>query len=321
VPLARLYTPVLRSSDPFSVNVEIAQFGDGALSNAKPYWKVVDLNGKTAAQGDWPARDIPIGKNIPLGKVELDLAKIAAPMQYKLVVGLQGMKVENDWNFWVYPAEVDTTAPADVLVSSDWKEASAKLAAGGKVLFVPPVSSLDNTSPPLNNVPFFWNRLMNPSRTGEAMLGLLCQDKHPALAEFPTQGWCDWEWNELVRGVHAVNIEKAPKELTPIVQAIDDWSRNYKLGVVFECNVGSGRLMVCSIDLIKDVDHRASARQLRKSLLTYMAKDSFQPKVTLTSAQADALWPGASAPLPAPAPQALPGDIQEGPNTPRRGAR
>ena len=40
-----------------------------------------------------------------------------------------------------------------------------------------------------------------------------------------------------------------PRELKPIVWAIDDWNRNWKLGVIFECNVGAGKLLVSAINL------------------------------------------------------------------------
>jgi hypothetical protein len=89
--------------------------------------------------------------------------------------------------------------------------------------------------------------------------------------------------------------------------------------VVFECKVGGGRLMVCAPDIQNDLDARPVARQLRHSLLDYMATDRFRPKVALTADQAKALWPvaGATGASPAPAPQALPGDILENPAAPR----
>ncbi len=34
------------------------------------------------------------------------------------------------------------------------------------------------------------------------------------------------------------------EELEPVVWAIDDWNRNYKLGLIFECAVGDGKLLV-----------------------------------------------------------------------------
>ena len=68
--------------------------------------------------------------------------------------------------------------------------------------------------------------------------------------------------------------------LEPIVQPIDDWYRSWKLGLLFECAVGAGRLMVCSVDLDSG---RAGASSLKASLVRYMAGDAFAPKVQVTS--------------------------------------
>jgi len=151
----------------------------------------------------------------------------------------------------------------------------------------------------MKNVPVFWNIQMtvrppaNPIAKFDAMLGLLCETNSPALAEFPTEPNCDWQWTQLVNNVRSVNLTTAPRELKPIVWAIDDWNRNWKLGVIFECNVGPGRLLVSAINL--DSDRGGSElQQLRRSLLDYMAGEKFKPTATLTPEQAGSLWAGGS---------------------------
>jgi hypothetical protein len=73
-------------------------------------------------------------------------------------------------------------------------------------------------------------------------------------------------------------LDKLPPELRPIVQVVPDWFRPQRLGLVFEANVGKGKLLVCSIDLEEDLASRPVARQLRHSLLQYVASDNFEPK-------------------------------------------
>ena len=112
-------------------------------------------------------------------------------------------------------------------------------------------------------------------------LGLLCDPKHPALAGFPTAFFQDWQWNEIVTRAQGTVLDSLPKDLRPIVQVIDDWNTNRKLGLVWECRVGRGKLLVCSADLAKDLETLPAARQLRASLLGYMAGKSFSPKVAV----------------------------------------
>jgi hypothetical protein len=279
VPLARLTKRVFNTDETLEAEVEVAHYGAAHFINAVPTWKVVDARGRVAASGRWPAQMIPIGKNTSLGHVSVDLSKLPAPRQYKLVVGISGTAAENDWNFWLYPSDAERDAPRDVLITRSWDEAEAKLAEGGKVLYIPRRADLDWTSPPLDDVPVFWNRLMGPA--WGRMLGLLSDTRHPALAAFPTEANFDWQWADIVRGARAVNLDRLPRALEPIVWAIDDWNRNYKLGLVFECRVGRGRLLVSGADLESSLDTRPAARQLRRSLLAYMASPRFRPAVAV----------------------------------------
>jgi hypothetical protein len=325
VPLARMHNYVYRTTDPFNIPVEIANFSDSPIKNAAPFWKIIDLGGTTVAQGTLPVRDIPIGKNIPLGDITADLSKLTAPAEYRLAVVLPSapdvVPIENDWNFWLYPAQLNTPAPADLLITDNWTDAQGRLAAGGKVLFTPPANMLDATCPPLATLPIFWNRVMNNTGGNLAavgFLGLLVDSKNPALAEFPTENFCDWQWTDIIDNVRAINIENAPPELQPAVQAIDDWNRGFKLGVIFECNVGKGKLLVSAINL-QGTLQSSVARQLRHSLLDYASSDKFNPNLTLTTEQADALWPSTrppgykppAMPTASTMPGANPGDLVE----------
>ena len=47
-------------------------------------------------------------------------------------------------------------------------------------------------------------------------------------------------------------------------------------------HVGSGKLLICSADLAKDLGKRPAALQLRESLLSYMAGKRFNPKVAVS---------------------------------------
>ncbi|CAN7263149.1 discoidin domain-containing protein [Pseudoduganella sp. LjRoot289] len=284
VPLARLGKRVYTGDQALTAEVEIAHFGALPLANAQPYWKLVDAAGKVAAGGELPRKDIPIGKNISLGTVQAALSPLPAPAAYRLVVGLRGTDAENDWNIWVYPAAALPAAePADVLVTQSWPAAEAGLKAGGKVLYLPRAADLDWTSPPLDTVPVFWNRLMNPA--WGRMLGVWVDHRHAALAQFPTEAFNDWQWTELVAGTRALNMDKLPPGLQPIVQPVDDWNRNFKLGLLFEARVGNGKLMVASVDLERDLDRRVVARQLRKSVLDYMAGAAFDPQTAMEPSQ------------------------------------
>lgn len=291
VALARLKERVFTTSETLEAPVEVANYSSTALNDTESEWVIYDTKNNEVARGSLSTTNIPIGKNFSLGKISADLSKLPAPAAYKLAVFIQvpsvrsTLPISNDWNFWLYPAQISDSVPQEILVTSSWPDAENKLSAGGKVLFIPHNADLDWSSPPLARVPVFWNALMGP--TWARMLGLWCDTKHPALAKFPTEANCDWQWSELLRNTRAVNLDHLPKTLQPIVSAIDDWNRNYKLGLIFEARVGAGRLLVCSADL--NGNSSPVARQLRRSLLDYMAGEKFQPKTEISPADFESL--------------------------------
>lgn len=314
VPLARMPKRIYTTAESFEAEVELAHFGAGPLENTLVVWRIDDA--PPLAKGEWPRSNYPVGKNIPVGRISVGLTK-AGIGEHKLTVtvgpadlfdsltgkirpGPNAKKgttyFENQWGFFVYPERVpdefqgSSACPLsqsrDIFITRSWDEAEKKLARGGKVLFVPRPVDLDWNSPPLDRVPVFWNRQMGPA--WGRMLGLSIGSKDAkgySLAYFPTQDYFDWRWAPIITNVRAINLDNLPAMLEPMVWAIDDWNRNYKLGVIFECAVGNGKLLVSAIDVSNENDSNPVSRQLRYSLLNYMSTDCFQPNVSVSTGE------------------------------------
>jgi len=291
VPLARLIKRTFTTTDKLEVSVDVAHFAAAPLTNASITCIIENAAGHDLVSEKRAPKFLPVGRTAGMETFPLDLSPLPAPALYHLVVAVsEGERIlnANHWNFWLYPTQISSEPSKDVFVTSSWSEAEAKLATGGKVLFLPRNADLDWSSPPLDNLPVFWNRLMSPQ--WGRMLGLWCDTKHPALAGFPTEANCDWQWTQITKGTRAINVGKLPRELKPIIAAVDDWNRNWKLAPIFEAKVGKGKLLVCSFDISTKLDERVVARQLRRSLLDYAASRTFQPSVAVTSEQMRGLW-------------------------------
>jgi hypothetical protein len=126
----------------------------------------------------------------------------------------------------------------------------------------------------------FWSYLWRTTRNDSTM-GLLCDPANPALKDFPTDFYSGWQWAELANSSRAFVINDTPPDYRPIVQGIDDFHRAWKLGHVIEGRVGPGRIILSGFDLTTDLDKRVVARQLRRSLLDYMAGSDFKPFLEL----------------------------------------
>ena len=323
VPLARFPRYVFITTERLEVPVEVAHYGAEPMEDGKGVWTIDDTVG-----GEWDAKTILIGKNFELGNIPLDFSKLK-PGAHKLTVTLAPSNFfepitrkivmrpnvirgstyfQNSWTFYVYPppevtAQMSTDPPldslceksrmTDVLVTNSWEAAETKLASGGKVLFSPRSNDLDWASPPLDVVPIFWNRQMMPA--WGRMLGLwVKQDsgrsKDHMLDYFVTRDHYDWQWAEIVRGARAINLDRLPADLEPVVWAIDDWNRNYKLGILFEGAVGNGKLLVSAIDVTNERTANPVLAQLRRALLVYMKGDCFQPYITVTRGEMRSLF-------------------------------
>jgi hypothetical protein len=287
VPLARMPKRILKNDETFSAQVEIAHFGARDLAAPQPLWRLRDTSGRIVASGALANAPVLTGVQNPVGEIRVPLAQFTRPTKLNLEVtdARQPVLYANDWDLWVYPARVATEAPREVMVAEELNDAALTwLQKGGKVLLAPPVARikgdrLGRIRMGLSSI--FWNTAWT-ARQAPHTLGILCDPKHPALREFPTDAHSNWQWWELLSRSHPFIINDTPANFRPVVHAIDDWVTNRKLALVFEARVGSGALLACAMDITNDLDTRPVACQLRRSLMDYMAGPAFRPAQELS---------------------------------------
>jgi hypothetical protein len=183
--------------------------------------------------------------------------------------------VENRWRIWVYPDATVEPEPAGVLMTRILDDsAMRRLGEGGKVLLLAHGLKNSRTSPGrFESV--YWSAGWWGNRFSS--LGILCDPAHPALAEFPTEKWSDWQWRDLCQGATTFDLKDFPRGFRPIVQPVPDFHYNALLGQVLEARVGNGSLVVCGYDLSGNLDQRPAARQFRRSLFRYVGSGAFRP--------------------------------------------
>jgi hypothetical protein len=280
VPLARMTGRVWTSDQLFSAAIDVSQHGGRDLTGTVVEWTLRSDAGQTIGEGRWTDVSLPRGGLRKVGRLECSLSAVRRASRLTLAVSIPGTPYANDWQIWVYPPILDTAPAEEVLVTRTLDDqAEAQLKKGGKVLLLPLQSAIDgDTSGSFE--PVFWNRLWFPTQEVHT-LGLLCKPQHPALAAFPTDTHSNWQWWDLCKRSKPIILDGLPAELSPIVQSIDDWNTCRKLGLVFEAQVEQGKLVVSAIDLVKDLEVRPVARQLRYSLLQYMSGEQFAPATSV----------------------------------------
>jgi hypothetical protein len=269
VPLLRMKKRIWITTETFSADAEIAHFGPAPIPNAVITWSINEPGGPEVASGKFPSRTIPIGSGIQLGKIELPLADVRMPAQLSVTVSVKDTPYTNNWDIWVY-SDVPYWAPPEGIIIADClnDQVIKALDAGKSVLLKPPLEEIDSDIP-AGFTTIFWNTQWTRKQPPHT-LGLLCNPKHPALSKFPTEFHSNWQWWDLVTKSKFMVLDDFPPDLHPIVQVIDDWNTNRKLGLIFEAKVGRGKLLVCSIDLRSKLGKRPAALQMHYSLIHYM---------------------------------------------------
>ncbi len=280
VPLLRISKRVYTTDEVLDCPVEFYHFGREEMKNARPYWVIKDRKGEVVKKEEFPPMDLPLKKNITIGRLKENLKDLKAPGDYEIEIGIQNTSIKNSWRFWLYDAQEEEFLTEEVFYTHSLKETMEALALGRKVIYAPPPEHHRLDSPPLSARPSFWNSQMGP--TYSRGMGLVIRENHPALALFPTRAYQEWQWEEIIYGAYGLNLSEFPEELMPIVQPIDDYTRNYRLGMILECRVLKGSLLIVTADLDQELENRPVARLLRKSLFAYAASEKFSPKVQVS---------------------------------------
>jgi hypothetical protein len=298
VPLLHMKKYTWTTDETFIGRVQVAHYGPADISDAQVTWTVTDNDGCKIAGEAFDKQTIKQGKVFEVDMFSMPLAYIVAPQKLMVTLAVEGTKYRNDYNIWVYPTKVDTNAPEGVMVTERFQaeKTQAHLATGGKVLLLPK----------LNKLPYsieggfqtdFWSPMFSEAarkrgiKEPPATLGFLCDPDSPALAKFPTEFHSNWQWWHLVKNSRPIIFDDTPDSYRPMVQVIDNFVRNHKLGLIAETKVGKGKMLICAIDLLGNHD-KPEARQLLHSLLRYIDSAAFAPKIELDEELLKKLLPG-----------------------------
>ncbi|MBO9660774.1 MAG: glycoside hydrolase family 2, partial [Chitinophagaceae bacterium] len=269
-PLIRYPKAVYLNDERFVADVELANFLK-SLKGTVISWSVKNSKGRLIAGGEFAKQDFGIGNALHAGRINALLNSVTVASQLTVEVTVKGSVYTNSWKIWVYPANLPI-APADIVVTDVYQEAMTALSAGKNVLLSPRTDTLKGIEGRF--VPVFWSPVHFPDQPGT--MGQLIKSAHRAFQYFPTDEHTDWQWWDLVKNSRTLAIDDL-QESAILVRVIDNFVTNGNLTNLFEVQVGKGKLLFSSIDLISNLDSRPQARQLRYSLLQYMQGNDFKP--------------------------------------------
>lgn len=280
VPLARFEKATYLNNETFEVRFEAANFSDKALKNIQPEWALTDSKGTTVAEGKLEKQEVAIGNALKLGSASIPLKPVTKADRLTLSIQFAGTGYRNSWSIWVYPQEMPEIGN-EIVYTRSFADAEKALNQGKKVLLNPAQEDINGLEGKFVQV--FWSPVHFPNQPGT--MGILCNPAHPALAAFPTETHSNWQWWDICKNATTMELDSLKNNMQPIIRMVDNFYKNRNLGLAFEARVGNGKLLMCSADLMKNLDSRPVSRQLRYSLLKYMESNAFQPEEELSFEQ------------------------------------
>lgn len=275
--------------EPFTANVEIANYGANSLSGKRLVWEWKNGD-KNLGKGE---KILPSGLGLlNAGAIQLTLPKVEKACKTELLLKVEGTSFRNSYSLWIYPTKKSLNTNEITIARSLTDDVLNALKQGEKVLLMPEKESCTEVTVGGLFQTDYWNyrmfksicdRIKKPASPGT--LGILTRPEHPIFNDFPTDAHTNWQWYPVIKNSYPLILDRMPKEYRPIVQVIDNVERNHRLGLVFELNVESGKLLICMADL-EAARNTPEGLQFYASLLDYMHSSNFNP---VTSVAMEAL--------------------------------
>lgn len=287
VPLVMIPTLFYTCDDDFVAEVQIAHYGAHPLHQVTLQIQIIGENQQVLF-----AQNIFIDE-VPLGLLKQPLTIHSAP--FSQVTGRQAMQIkaeirdtpyQNQWDIWVYGKNESTSLPTSISLCNEWSPTiETRLQNGENILLLPTPNQVAQLATS-TWFPVFWSPVHFASKDP---CGMVINNQHPLFSRyFPCENYATLEWKSLLENSFAMNIDSLER-CKPLTLLTPNFFHNHKSTNLFECQVGQGRLMVCTLN-IETHSHTGVSEQLKSALYRYLASDDFMPCTQLDIAEIRALF-------------------------------
>ena len=284
VPLL-VYPRVIWHTDE-SFLAEARVFHSGRPFEASLTWAIRDEAGVTFVSGELPVQALSPGKTTTFGKISFPLSQLSAPNRYHIELEIAGQG-RNSWTFWIYPSELSTPDLSNVYMAEFYRQDVREAIKNGKRIWLKLNPKRLWSGIPGRFAPAFWSPIHFKEQVGT--MGTLIDSRHPIFNYFPTESFTDWQWWDVLTHSKAMVLNELPLDYQPILQVIDRYERNDKLGTILECQIGDAKILITMIDF-NGLEDRPASRQLQYSIQNYLQADDFAPTAKLTILDLDSAF-------------------------------
>lgn len=287
------------------MGIVIAHFGNKPLDNASLKWRVT-AGTRVIKEGQCAIGRIECGKRVRVRN--LGIKKIAgdSPAVLELFVELHernGKVCQNRWNLWLFPdarkylvpngtvssvalpfgnvrKSFDPFVPPEntrVFVTQRLTDGSNEpieglikfIDCGGRVLLLSNGAIQITESCMYRTVPY------NLGKKGN--MGTVI-NPHPAIGDFPHDGWCDFVFIPMIEGAYPMRLDVfRPYKIHPIIRSIGHPVNMEDKAYLFEIGIGKGVLLACGLEISALSHVYPTSGYLLYCMINYLCGDECRP--------------------------------------------
>lgn len=283
--LARFAKYNYKTKESFDASIQLRYLRPEPLAGFKLEW-TLEAGKVQLTSGEATASANASGDYVDIGRISFSMPEVRTMTKVSLQLRIAGTDIRKSYDLWIYPDGIEADKSGLNLFNELTAEAAALLEKGERVVVMPNPKQLKNAIEGTYCVDFWCypmfrsiSESMNkPVPVGT--MGLLIDHEHPLFKLFPSEMHSTEPWRQIAENSRSIILDGTDRALQPMVQTIDNFERNHKLGMVFECKVGEGSLLVCAVDA-EQAGQTVEGRQFLFSLYQYVKSEDFKPQASL----------------------------------------
>jgi hypothetical protein len=296
------------------LGLTIAHFGAHPVQDGVLRWRLSNAN-EIVSAGEQILAPIACGTRFHLASLGIAPLPASTPAKLELRCELWDGDRRLSWNHWplwffpsapldaierglyasqplpqsfgTFPKHFDPLAPprdARVWITHRLRDGAGRtidnvlefIERGGRVLLLAGGVLPEIESPSYRTVAY--------NRGREGNMGAVISP-HPALGDFPHDGWCDFDFIPMLEGAYALRLDVYGTKIRPIMRGIGHHLTMPDKGYLFEASIGQGVLLACSLNLQPQCHTDPAAEYLLNRLIHYLATAECAPQNVLTKGQ------------------------------------
>ncbi len=257
-----------KAGDSFKTSISVSHYGKESLRAANLEVKL-SVDGKITERQSARIERIENAAVSEIFTFKCRLPQTDKPKEMKLYVTLEadGVFAENEWELYVFPEKERAQTDITVLNEAELSDIIQLLRDGKDVLLL--------GSKPFNGIPTSF-RIALAGRTSGNLATVIYD--HPIFSDLPHNGFCGWQFYDMLEGGNAVCFEAENVPFHPILEVASTHKYAIRQAALFEMRALGGRLVVCSLNL-KEED--PAAGWLKARIVEYMSCEEFDPQDTV----------------------------------------